>query len=709
MEPVSLQHSENWIWLPRGRYPDCQQTLPSALLWRLQNYTVAEFRRDYTFEKKVVSAQLRFSADTAFSLYCSDALIATGPPAVGGDFIGNDTPREPFYAFEREVFPNSRELRFFARVRMAPVQIFEYSRGRGGFMLSGIVTFEDGTEARIQTDESWLVRRNGSYQAPRTFDGRIQPDEFVSAQVVENIWNSQIAPIPPREEYIHSFENGTLTLVPGEQKTVRLELSRIYGGFVHLKAQTEGILRCAVTMREDRETGTREEAVFSGPGEYRGDYLHSAGNILVELENESGTMSQITVSFIQTNYPVAQEAAVTVSDDALNAVLSTCRHTLKICRQTHHLDSTRHCEPLACTGDYYIESLMTPFTFGDMSLSKFDVLRTASMLEGHQGRMFHTTYSLIWVRMLWDVYMATGDKTLLAHCREALGLLLKRFETYLGNNGLLETPPDYMFVDWIYIDGFSLHHPPKALGQSCLNMFYFGALEAAEKIYGSLELPRDAGLCRKKRDALGTAINALLYDPEKDCYFEGLNTATPENLLGEYMPPNTPKRYYLKHSNILAACFGVCNRSRGVRILHKVMAEEIPGNCQPYFLHYLLEAVYRHGLREEYTLRILERWKEPVASFSKGLVEGFYPPEPGYVFDHSHAWGGTPAYALPKALMGLEILEPGMKTLRLKPSRLGLAEARAELLTPYGKVAVAMAGEQEPVIQCPEEITLVMD
>ena len=32
----------------------------------------------------------------------------------------------------------------------------------------------------------------------------------------------------------------------------------------------------------------------------------------------------------------------------------------------------------------------------------------------------------------------------------ALRLLLKRFSGYLGSNDLLETPPDYMFVDWIF-------------------------------------------------------------------------------------------------------------------------------------------------------------------------------------------------------------------------------------------------------------------
>ena len=48
-------------------------------------------------------------------------------------------------------------------------------------------------------------------------------------------------------------------------------------------------------------------------------------------------------------------------------------------------------------------TLMTAFSFGDMRLAEFDVERTAELLRHNDGRMFHTTYSLIWVRMLYDV------------------------------------------------------------------------------------------------------------------------------------------------------------------------------------------------------------------------------------------------------------------------------------------------------------------
>lgn len=702
-----MQHTENWIWLPKDKYTNAQNTVCSGFQKRkAKNYTVAEFQKTYKFPKKVVQADLIFSADSVFQLFCNDCIVATGPACVGGDFIGNEKPRDNFYSFEHTIYPDAVELNFFARVQMLPYHICEYSKGHGGFMLSALLTFEDGSKIAVCTDESWMVRKNGAYSGPKCFDGRITPDEFLSAENTPNIWNTTTAPIPVRQEREITPDNGIIHLLPFEEKTVVLEFDKIWGGFIKVEADTQGELYAEVMCRELSERTSPERLTFTRNQTYRGFSMHSAGNIEVTAKNLSAHQATLKVSFIETHYPIYEEANSTTSDPELNAVLQTCKHTLKICRQTHHLDSPRHCEPLACTGDYYIESLMTPFSFGDMRLAEFDMLRTAIMLERENGRMFHTTYSLIWVKMLWDVYMITGNGNLLKDCEKALSLLLSRFETYIGENGLIETPPDYMFVDWIYIDEISLHHPPKALGQSCMNMFYFGALESAANIYLAIGNQRTAEDFRIKKEALRIAINRLLFDDDKGCYFEGLNTPTPPELIGNFMPQNIEKRYYLKHANILAAYFGVCDDDTSKKLIHKVMAEEIDGDCQPYFLHYLLDAVYRLGLREKYTLQICERWKAPVQQCTKGLVEGFVAPEPNYNFDHSHAWGGTPLYALPKAIMGLEIVEPGMKKITLSPSLLGLDYAKAELLTPYGKVICeAKIGEKISVTH-PEDITV---
>jgi hypothetical protein len=309
--------------------------------------------------------------------------------------------------------------------------------------------------------------------------------------------------------------------------------------------------------------------------------------------------------------------------------------------------------------------------------------------------------------MLWDVFMITGNRALLTDCADALVLLLDRFETYIGENGLIETPPDFMFVDWIYIDGISMHHPPKALGQTCLCAFYHGALITAEKIFRAISLEADACHCAESAASLKAAVNEHLYDREKGLYCDGLNTPTPEHLLYHYMPQNVKKRYHMPHSNILCALYGLCDDDTARRLIRKVVSDREWGAVQPYFMHFLLQAVDRLGLRSECTLPILENWKAPVRDCPKGLVEGFIASEPTYSFDHSHAWGGTPLYALPKHLLGLEILEPGYKAIRLNPDLLGLSFAAIEVPTPYGILRAKLKQGEAPIVSAPDGITII--
>lgn len=605
---------------------------------------------------------------------------------------------------ETEFFPNGNRINLFARVKMCPTRIYEYSKGHGGFMLQATVYFADGSTQLISTDDTWLVRKNGAYVDFCAYDGRILPDSYVQAEIVPDIWHAQLAPVPIREE--KEIAVGTVFLKPQEEITKEFDLDMIYAGYLHLFAKSCGTVKISFTLRETNETRTKsEKVVLSGDAdEYRSFCLQSVGNLTVVLKNESDMASKICIGLITTCYPVTVDADTATDDSSINEILRVCKHALRYCRQTHHLDSPRHCEPLACTGDYYIESLMTAFSFGDMRLAEFDIERTAEHLRHNDGRMFHTTYSLIWVRMLYDVYMIGGNFDLLKKCRDALDLLLARFDTYIGENGLIENPPDYMFVDWIYIDGLSMHHPPKALGQTVLNMFYFMALRYSELIYGLIGDTVASLQCGEKKKELQKAVNTLLYDSDAGMYFEGLNTPISSAQINEWQPQNVEKRYYLKHSNIMAAYTSICDQSTARSLIEKIMNEEIEGNVQPYFQHYLLEAIEKCGLKDKYTLQVIGRWKQSIEDCNKGLVEGFFAPEPTYRFDHSHAWGGSPLYSLPKALTGLSIEEAGYKKIRLNPSLLGLKWAKVEIPTPRGMIICELEQGCKPKISVPDGI-----
>lgn len=85
-------------------------------------------------------------------------------------------------------------------------------------------------------------------------------------------------------------------------------------------------------------------------------------------------------------------------------------------------------------------------------------------------------------------------------------------------------------------------------------------------------------------------------------------------------------------------------------------------------------------------------------------MEGFIKPEPGYGFDYSHAWGGSPLYSLPKALLGLDINKPGLPEITLTPSLLGLKKAKVELLTQYGMIVCKLEENCKPKVTHPDEV-----
>lgn len=707
-----MREIEKWIWLPCDRYPESQVTIfhhdavPPAERDGKGHYTVAEFTKSYHFDKKVTSARLRFSGDTEFDLYLNSGLVATGPVNIGGDFLFNHLCRHQHYATVLTVYPDSNVLDFYARVKMMPVLINEYSKGHGGFMLTAHVEFEDGTSAVITTDNTWLARKNGRYTAPFQYDGSVALDEYTNAWETQNLWYPEDSEIPLRtEEVLYPNVGGVLQVQAGEKKEFRLEYDKVYGAYLQLSVRTKGKVKVAVHCFELEVENSKEEFVFTEDTAYRGLQMHSVGGYRVEVENESDSHVELQISAIATCYPAPECAVTTTSDEGMNKVLELCTQALKYCRQTIHLDSPKHSEPLACTGDYYIETLMTAFSFGDMRLAEFDVKRTAEMLRYYDGRIFHTTYSCIWVLMAYDTYLFTGNKQMLEECKDALYFLLKRFDSYIGDNGLLEHATDYLFIDWLDVDGVSLHHPPKNLGQSCLNMFYYGALTCAAKIYDVLGQKAMQTDCIRKAESLKNAINKWLYNEEKGLYCEGLPTLTAEEELNPSLPQSNGKTYYRKHANILATLYGVCEGEQAKAMLRRVVSDDTLGGCQPYFLHFLLEAIYKNDLREELTLKVLEEWKESARQCPKGLQEGFVCPE-HYTFDLSHAWGGTPLYALPKALLGFEMIKPGFEEIKLSPCLLGLESATVEMPTPYGMLRCVLEKGKETIVNVPENIII---
>lgn len=696
----------SWIWLDKDKYPRLQKTFTNIMADKNgYNYCVAEFKKTIVCAGKPVKADIKVSGDTFFRVFLNGSILGVGPVCAGGDFL-LEGPLSAHYVNNYKAEPDSDKLEFFVQVQLSPVVLTDYSQGHGGFMLSCILFYEDGTTSSFGTDNTWLSRVNHKFTRPYEYDNLRSADEWLPSVLTSDIWPLEDAGIPMLTETPVSPAEGSVIEIAGmSERTESAVFDKIYAGYVVLDIDTDDELDIELTCFEiPGQGGTSEHVITKESLHYRSFQLHSIGGYMLHIKNKSVNPASVRPSLIFTCYPVNNEGSFECSDTELTKVYDVCKWTLRICRQTIHLDSPRHQELLACTGDYYIESLMEAMCFGDMRLAEADILRTAKNLIQNDGRMFHTTYSLIWVQMLKDVYIFTGNKKLIESCMDAIHILLNRFNGYIGETGIIENAPDYMFVDWMVADGYSLHHPPKALGQTCLNAFYYGALCTASELCGIAGDICHSELCSKRAETLKKAHNDKLFDSNKGIYFDGLNSETAES---KWLPKNSGKRYYSKHANTLSVLYGLCDRDSGRIIMEKIINNDELTDVQPYFMHFVIEALKKVGLFEKYGIAMLDRYKPMIAICDKGLQEGWHKPEETYSFDHSHAWGGTPAYQLSAAILGLNILEPGFKRIKLEPKLFGLEWAKLTVPTPFGYIRCSIEKGIDPVVEVPEVIVLV--
>lgn len=692
-----------WITLPAEQYSKYQESSYSVYDENKFPFAVSEYIRKYNYDKEIREVRINISADSRYRLWINEEWIGRGPCHLGGDY----NRKEPFpyrYYDERVVQMKGSNLSIFAQVIHQPMMGTDFSSGYNGLYVDGIVVFTDGSQEKIGTDGSWSVRLNSVWESVSRANDVKKENIWVNAQVLEYPASLKKMPIPVMaEERIIAQEGQNFTIKPNEIKETVLHFGKIYSGYIYFETDGECELEFQY-MEVERDSG-REQYILKSAKKEMSLCMRSVDHCKMIVKNKQKEPVHISVQFLFEHYPLKQIGKFQCSDEWLNQVYEVCRHTLLICDQSIRLDSPMHQEPLGCTGDYYIESLMEMAVSGNTQLTRADIIRTAELLSLQEGVMFHTTYSLIWVQMLKDYIDYSGDTEVINEVQNALDILLCRFETYISESGLPEKAPNYMFVDWMMVDGYSLHHPPKALGLSALSAFYYRALVIAEELYRNVGSVEKARNCEQRAANLKLSFQ-MLYHNERGLYCEGVST---EDLVSsnEWLPKNSKKAYYGVYANALAVLYDLCPDDKKKEVIKRILEDKNLPDVQPYFMHFVLEAVWAAGLFKEYGMQLIRRWIPIVQMCDKGLAEGWHRPQEDYIFDHSHAWGGTPAFQLPTRLLGLEILVPGMKKIRLKPRLYGLQWAEIEYPTPYGLIRCVMQEGKEAVLEMPDGIEVI--
>ena len=586
--------------------------------------------------KKHCQLNIKISADVFYIFKINNTIISRGPAAVGGDYGRAEAlPWRFFDEFPITLEHGDNYIEIL--VSSAPIVMADYSSGEIGLLLEA---FDENNQSVFYTDKSWNCCIDKSYvncnltnlNLPKTELSKcIETNrDFPIKSGLKPLTQKVIKPIS-----ITKLDNGYF-----------FDFGKVYPAYIRTTITSKTQSNINIATYEILNVKNCNKTITSKVGTATTESLQM--HCMRYLEITSNDHFDVDVELIYTHYPVRDFANFNCDNKNFNHIFEACKRTLKMCMQTYHMDSPVHQEALGCTGDYFIESLINYYTFGETELTKLDILRSAWLLNETKGRLFHTSYGLIWIQWLLDYYNYTGDKKILSSCESSIDVLLIRYDSYC-ENGLIENPPDYLFIDWILVDEFDLHHPPKNLGQSALNCFYYNALLCASRIKTLLNKDDEAETINHKAVKLKNAFNKTFWDEEKGLYFAGKSDFINSNV---FLPISNNKRYFTVHANTLAVLYGLADN--GQSIMEKVITSNlIP--AQPYFWHFIFEALDKVDLFEKHAFTAFNLWTDLLNECDSSLKEIYHPA--GFNCDYSHAWSGSPAYQLPSKVFGVKFID----------------------------------------------------
>ena len=378
------------------------------------------------------------------------------------------------------------------------------------------------------------------------------------------------------------------------------------------------------------------------------------------------------LSYRWTSYPFSERGAFECSDDTLNRIWLTGRYTARLCAHETYEDCPYY-EQLQYVGDTRIQAMVTYYAFGDArlvanALRQIDASRIPEGLTQSRwpARPFQVIpgFSLLWVLMLDDYYLHTGDLATVKECSRGVYSVLRYFEDYTTERGFVANVPYWNFHDWT----FEKRGIPDASSENCAltTLLYKGALDAGARLFTALGDPAEAVSFAARARATARALNQYAWSEKEGLYTDGIATKT-----------------LSRHVNIDAVLFDVADARQKQRILQRLFNDPALRDTTFYFAYYLHQAAAKLG-QSQRIITDMVRWKSMLDLGASTWWE-----VPGETRSDCHAWSAAPTCVLMQEVLGVRPIEPGYQRVQIKPFPGGLSWAKGTVPTPHGDIQVS--------------------
>lgn len=394
------------------------------------------------------------------------------------------------------------------------------------------------------------------------------------------------------------------------------------------------------------------------------------------------------------------------SDERLDSIWKTGAYTVHLCMQDFLWDGIKR-DRLVWMGDMHPEVMTISHVFGynEIVPESLDLARDITPLPGWMSGMY--TYSLWWVIVQRDWYKFHGDLEYLKQQRDYLTGLLEILLKKVDDNGF-ETSGGG-FLDW----PSNANQPAMKAGTQALMMM---TMEAGAELCGYLGedlLEKRCIQCHRRMKGAASEVAEIYYQ--------------------KAAAPGEPGS---KQGTALMVLAGMTDPEKACT---EVLKEDGARGFSTFYGYYMLEAMAKAGDYEGAMDIIRTFWggmldlgattfwedfnidwlKDDPAPIDRIVPEGRKDIHGDYGaycyegFRHSlcHGWASGPTAWLSRHVLGIEIMKPGCKEVRIRPNLGNLEWAEGSFPTPYGDIHVSHTkdkdGKIRSKIDAPEEIRII--
>jgi alpha-L-rhamnosidase len=397
--------------------------------------------------------------------------------------------------------------------------------------------------------------------------------------------------------------------------------------------------------------------------------------VRIEVTTGDEPLTILSLRYRFTAYPFDEIASFSSSDPDLERIRELSWRTARLCAHETYEDCPYY-EQLQYVGDTQVQALISFMVTGDARLAKqairqFDWSRDFEGLvkSRYPSRMpqYIPSYSLLWVQMVHDYWMHTGDVDEVRQRLDGIQANLRWFEHYLNDDGVLEALPYWKVVDWV-AEWNPSGYPPGADGgvSALINFQFVRSLLQASEMAAACDRAELSHAWKTQAVTTRRAIVDMCWSKE-----EGLFHDRPD---GSELSELT---------NAWAILAGVNSKRRIRKVASHLGRDERLARATLYGRFYVLRALSAAGAYEDAEI-LLDHWRNMMKT---DLTT--WPEEPYLSRSYCHAWSAAPMYDLLSEILGVKPAEPGFATVQVRPHVWNLDHAEGSVPTPLGDVMVS--------------------